>query len=130
MTQELAKTKGQVRQLENELASGSHEVATLREKLEQTERDTHEACSTSERLQDELGIVNQETTALAERLQQREDEVTQVVDQRFQEQETRLREFYNNVLQQMRQQFDTRMHQQPEQLTQQMTTLRNSVKPE
>ena len=136
MNQELTETRGQLKQLENELAVGNYEVATLRERLQQSERDSREACALSERLQDEIGIVNLEMTALTERLQQREADTHQEMElftERLQGQETRLQEFCNNALQQMRRQLDTTVRQQTEQLTQRITVLQNlfnAVKPE
>ena len=136
MNQELPETRHQLKQLENELAVGNYEVATLREGLQQSERDSREACALSERLQDEIGIVNVEMTALTERLQQREADTHQEMErftERLQGQETHLQEFCNNALQQMRRQLDTTVRQQTEQLTQRVTVLQNlfnAVKPE
>jgi len=73
VTQEVTETRGQLKQLENELAN-NHEVVAL---IEQSERDAREACTLSERLQDQIGKVTQEVATLTEMLQQKEADTAQ-----------------------------------------------------
>ena len=111
----------------------NQKVTTLTDSLEQTKRESnHKITALSDRLllkEEELTAVNQEFSAFQERTQ--EVEIQQ--QERMQVQETQLQTFCNNALQQMREQIETQMHQQIQQVTNQMTMMEklfNAVKPQ
>ena len=111
-----------VEDLQKKEEDTSQKVTILTNRLEQTEREA-----------------NQKITTLSERLLLKEEELTAVnqafaaLQERTQEVEVQVQAFYNNALQQMRQQIEAQMQQQIQQINNQMTMtqkLFNAVKPQ